>query len=72
MPDFLFGKKFIDACKQILTEKGFILFNTMILNEKKINRNNLFLQQFDTHNYYCKTFSKVEHFNQLILIEKLK
>ena len=71
MPDFLFRKKFVDSCKQILNKKGFILFNTMILDEKKITRNNLFLQQFKTNEYYCKTFSKVEHFNQLILIEKL-
>ncbi|WP_130733725.1 spermidine synthase [Flavobacterium sp. J27] len=70
MPSFLFKKEFVDYCKQLLQINGFILFNTMILNEKNIDRNNNFIKQFDNENFYCKTFSKVEHYNQLIIIEK--
>lgn len=71
MPGFLFQKKFVDGCKQLLDRHSYILFNTMILNEKQIDRNTKFIQQFENKNYYVKTLSKVEHFNQLILIEKL-
>ncbi|NHN25969.1 methyltransferase domain-containing protein [Flavobacterium jejuense] len=71
MPAFLFEKKFVDSCKQILNINGYILFNTMILNEKQIDRNNSFLKQFEKKAFYCKTYSKVEYYNQLIIIEKL-
>ncbi|VXA99684.1 Spermidine synthase [Flavobacterium sp. 9AF] len=71
MPNFLFEKKFINNCKQILQYKGFILFNTMILDDKKIDRNNNFIKQFENEKYYSKSFSKVEYYNQLILIEKI-
>ena len=71
MPSFLFRKKFVDSCKQLLNKNGFILFNTMILDEKQIDRNSVFIRQFDRKNYYTKTLSKVEYYNQLIIIEKL-
>ena len=71
MPSFLFRKKFVDSCKQLLNKNGFILFNTMILDEKQIDRNSVFIRQFDSKNYYTKTLSKVEYYNQLIIIEKL-
>lgn len=71
MPAFLFEKEFVENCKQLLEEKGYILFNTMILDEKQIDRNNAFIKKFENTKYYCKSFSKVENFNQLILIEKL-
>ena len=70
MPNFLFEKDFIHNIKRLLNNNGFILFNTMILDEKVINRNTIFMQHFKNGEYYCKTFSNVEHFNQLILIEK--
>lgn len=70
MPLFLFKKEFVEHCKQLLQKNGFILFNTMILNEKQIDRNNVFIRQFDNEKYYCKTFSNVEYYNQLIIIEK--
>ena len=71
MPSFLFRKKFVDSCKQLLNKNGFILFNTMILDEKQIDRNSVFIKQFDSKNYYTKTLSKVEYYNQLIILEKL-
>ncbi len=71
MPAFLFQKNFVDCCKQLLNINGSILFNTMILDEKQIDRNNAFLRLFEKKSFYCKTFSKVEYYNQLILIERL-
>lgn len=72
MPHFLFEKKFIDNCKRLLNVNGFILFNTMTLDEASFLRNNLFIQQFENNKYHCKTFSKIENYNQLIIIQKIK
>jgi len=72
MPAFLFQKNFVDFCKQSLNINGSILFNTMILDEKQIDRNNAFLRLFDKKYFYYKTFSKVEYYNQLIIIKRLE
>lgn len=71
MPDFLFEKRFVDCCKQILQENGCILFNTMILDSNKNDRNSSFLELFEPTKYNVKTISNVEEFNELILINCL-
>ncbi len=71
MPDFLFEEKFVDCCKQILQEKGCILFNTMILDSNLKEKNTSFINQFETTKYSVKTISNVEDFNELIIINYL-
>lgn len=71
MPAFLFENEFVENCKQLLEENGFILFNTMILNTNQKKRNTSFIHQFETTKYTIKTMSNVEEFNELIIIEKL-
>ncbi|WP_445721941.1 spermidine synthase [Flavobacterium sp.] len=72
MPDFLFSQEFINAIKKIVTKNGFILFNTMLLDETNETRNVDFMKHFEKDIYICKTFSNVEYYNQLIIIEKNK
>jgi cyclopropane fatty-acyl-phospholipid synthase-like methyltransferase len=70
MPDFLFEKEFIFNIKQLLNSKGFVLFNTMNLNEKGIDKNKQFINAFETSNYTVREYKNIEVFNELILVEK--
>ena len=69
MPNFLFQSFFIDRICFLLNPKGFILFNTMVLNEnqKKINLD--FIRNFDTNKYNIKKIKKMDETNELLLIE---
>ena len=71
MPDFLFEKEFISNIKQLLNLKGFILFNTMNLDEKGIDKNKQFIAAFETSIYTVKEFKNIEVYNELILVEKI-
>jgi spermidine synthase len=70
MPDFLFEKFFLDRLCALLQNKGFILFNTMVLNEKENLRNKTFCNEFYLPNFNIKTIPRVEVHNELIVIEK--
>jgi spermidine synthase len=70
MPDFLFEKEFISNIKQLLNSKGFVLFNTMNLDEKGIDKNKQFIAAFKPSNYTIKEFKNIEVYNELILVEK--
>lgn len=71
MPDFLFKNEFINNTKQLLQINGFILFNTMNLDEKGIDKNKQFIGAFETSSYIIKEFKNIEVFNELILVEKI-
>ena len=71
MPDFLFEKEFIQNIKELLQINGFILFNTMNLDEKGIDKNKQFIAAFEPLNYTIKEFKNIEVFNELILVEKI-
>ena len=71
MPDFLFENEFINNTKQLLQINGFILFNTMNLDEKGIDKNKQFIVAFETSSYIIKEFKNIEVFNELILVEKI-
>ncbi|WP_430400769.1 spermidine synthase [Flavobacterium sp.] len=70
MPDFLFEKEFIQNIKELLQINGFILFNTMNLDEKGIDKNKQFIAAFEPLNYTIKEFKNIEVYNELILVEK--
>ncbi|MES2573725.1 MAG: fused MFS/spermidine synthase [Bacteroidota bacterium] len=69
MPNFLFEKYFTDRLCFLLDQKGFILFNTMMLNDKQKQLNLDFFNAFDTTKYSVMKLHKVEELNELIVIE---
>lgn len=69
MPNFLFEKYFTDRLCLILQSKGFILFNTMLLNDKQKQLNMDFFNAFEPTKYAVKKLHKVEEMNELIIIE---
>jgi predicted membrane-bound spermidine synthase len=72
MPNFLFENFFTEKICSLLQLKGFILFNTMVLNEKDNFRNNKYVEEFYQPNFKLTTIPRVEIHNELILIEKIK
>jgi spermidine synthase len=69
MPSFLFEKYFIDRLCFILQSKGFILFNTMMLNDKQKQLNLNFFNAFEVTKYTVTKLHKVEELNELIIVE---
>ena len=69
MPTFLFQAYFTDRICMLLNNKGYILFNTIVLNEANKQRNIEFLELFDTEKYAKTIYRKFEESNELILIE---
>ncbi len=71
MPNFLFEDFFINRVNFLLRTEGFILFNTMVINEKDGIRNLDYKKKFD-ENYSLRMYPKVEVHNELFTIKKLK
>ncbi|MBC7844878.1 MAG: fused MFS/spermidine synthase [Flavobacterium sp.] len=69
MPNFLFEKFFIDRICYLLNPKGFILFNTMMLNDNQKQLNLDFFNAFDASKYTVTKLHKIEELNELIVIE---
>ncbi|MDD5149463.1 MAG: fused MFS/spermidine synthase [Flavobacterium sp.] len=69
MPDFLFEKKFIEKTCSLLNSKGFILFNTMILNKNQRQLNSDYIKNFDSNKYTIIQLNKMEETNELIIVE---
>ena len=70
MPNFLFEDFFINRMHFILNFEGFILFNTMVINEKDRVRNLEYKRKFND-NYSLRMYPKVEEHNELFTIKKL-
>ena len=70
MPNFLFEDFFINRVNFLLKLNGFILFNTMVINEENIARNLIYKSKF-TDNYSLRMYPKVEEHNELFTIKKL-
>ena len=71
MPNFLFETFFINRVCSLLKSHGFILFNTMLLNESQNIRNKKYVSEFFKSEFRIKTIPRLEVHNELILIEKL-
>lgn len=69
MPSFLFENNFINNIKRILDVNGYILFNTMILDKNKTQKIEDYLNHFDDKFYSKKVLHKVEHYNDLLIIQ---
>jgi spermidine synthase len=70
MPNFLFEDFFINRINYLLKTNGFILFNTMVINEKDRIRNLDYKKKFGG-NYSLRMYPKVEVHNELFTIKKL-
>ena len=70
MPNFLFEDFFINRINFLLNINGFILFNTMVINEKNRIRNLDYKKKF-SGNYSLRMYPKVEIHNELFTIKKL-
>lgn len=71
MPNFLFERFFSERICSILKNKGFVLFNTMILDEAHNIRNRKYISEINSKLYSSKMLPRVEHHNELIIIEKV-
>lgn len=70
MPNFLFEDFFINRINELLNTNGFILFNTMVINQKDEERNLVYKNKFGG-NYSLRMYPKVETHNELFTIKKL-
>ncbi len=70
MPNFLFEDFFINRVNFLLKVNGFILFNTMIINEENKKRNLEYKSKFNA-NYSLRLYPKIEEHNELFTIKKL-
>lgn len=71
MPNFLFESFFSERICTLLKNKGFVLFNTMILDEAHNVRNRKYVSEINAELYAVKMLPRVEHHNELIVIEKV-
>ena len=71
MPNFLFERFFSERVFSILKNQGFVLFNTMILDEAHNVRNRKYISEINPKLYSTKMLPRVEHHNELIIIEKV-
>jgi spermidine synthase len=72
MPNFLFETFFINRICYLLKSKGFVLFNTMILNETQNLRNKKYIADFNVDKFKIRTIPRIEFHNELIVIEKME
>ena len=70
MPNFLFEDFFINRINALVNIDGFILFNTMVINQKDEERNLAYKSKFGG-NYSLRMYPKVETHNELFTIKKL-
>ncbi|MBB1194826.1 spermidine synthase [Flavobacterium sp. SOK18b] len=71
MPNFLFEIFFTNRLCHLIKSKGFILFNTMILNDDQNSRNKKYITDFVHPQFQIRTIPRIEIHNELIVIEKL-
>lgn len=70
MPNFLFESFFSERICFLLKNNGFVLFNTMILDEAHNVRNRKYISEIDSNLYTSKMLPRIEVHNELIIIEK--
>jgi spermidine synthase len=71
MPNFLFEDFFINRITTLLNLNGFILFNTMVLSNKDIERNIVYKAKYNA-DYSVRMYPKIEKHNELFTIKKLR
>lgn len=71
MPNFLFEKFFSERVCSLLKNQGFVLFNTMILDEAHNVRNRKYISEINPDLFTSKMLPRIEVHNELIIIEKV-
>lgn len=71
MPNFLFEHFFSERVFSLLKESGFVLFNTMILDEAHNVRNRKYIAEINPELFSSKMLPRIEDHNELIIIEKI-
>ncbi|MBB4804008.1 putative membrane-bound spermidine synthase [Flavobacterium nitrogenifigens] len=71
MPNFLFEKFFLNRVCALLKDDGFILFNTMILDEAHNVRNRKYISEVNPKTFTAKMLPRIETHNELIIINKV-
>ncbi len=71
MPNFLFEKFFVNRLHFLLNVNGFILFNTMTLNNLHNQRNKTYVESIDRSNFSVVTLPRVANHNEVIILQKL-
>jgi len=70
MPNFLFENHFQFRLLQLLPKNGKILFNTFVLGKEDQKRNELYVEYFTNNHCLVEKISKVEGFNEILLVTK--
>jgi spermidine synthase len=70
MPNFVYEKFFINRIGDLLNNRGFILFNTMLLDEKQDQRNRDYIKNFDNKSFTTYSIPRVERHNEIIIVQK--
>ena len=71
MPNFLFEQFFVGRLGEILQPNGYILFNTMTLDESHNIRNNQYVKFYNDKLFNVIKIPRVENHNELIVIHKI-
>ena len=71
MPNFLFERFFSERVCSLLKDQGFVLFNTMILDEAHNLRNRKYIAEINPEQFSSKMLPRIEDHNELIIIEKV-
>ena len=70
MPNFLFEKFFANRLGFLLKSNGYLLFNTMILEENHNTRNEKYISEFDTSAFTVRKIPRLEAHNELLVVHK--
>jgi predicted membrane-bound spermidine synthase len=71
MPTFLFETYFQDRLYDLLNNKGYILFNTMIFQSDDNLRNQSYANYYNSKKINTCILTRIEEHNELIIIEKV-
>ncbi|AWK06013.1 spermidine synthase [Flavobacterium crocinum] len=71
MPNFLFEKFFLDRICVLLKDNGYVLFNTMILDEAHNVRNRKYISEVNSELFITKMLPRIETHNEIIIINKV-
>lgn len=71
MPNFLFEKFFLDRICTLLKDNGYVLFNTMILDEAHNVRNRKYISEVNSELFTTKMLPRIETHNEIIIINKV-
>lgn len=69
MPMFLYDEDFVDSVLSSLQTNGFILFNTIVLDDMMQQLNNQYCAHVRSRNYSFEVLPRQETYNELIVVK---